>query len=516
MLSFTTTPLVIAVILLQFAVLYMLDRQGILKRIPVRKIAFALAVYLTMFGVAWAALADVWPEWDSSAIFDAASEFGVVGSRFYEPGRYVERFPHQLAYILLVHAVEVTVGHRYAVMECINALAAGLLGYAIVMLTSALFTSRRVANIAAFLLFGFFPLVFYSTFAYPNMISLAFAAWAMLFQAKALMRLREDEGRNGKMAPASCVRQAFTMQSRMYVIRYIAGSALCAAASYLFKSSMLLVLVAMVVVWIGYGLRNWRCLARSFVSLGALVALMVCCVAGVSTINGYAELRTGIDTSRAMPSSAYIAMGFNHDSKGWYTGFLWSLDEGDETTYDPARYDEVARQLIAEETSRMVEQPLDALVFFATKYCSEWCDPTSESLLASNWSISPSDLVMSERVMSPLLKSIYYGPVHQAIVFFLDGWQSLVLISALVAVLRGWRALNRADEGIAFTIDRLAPMLYVAGLALFYVVWEAKAQYTMPGYVMLVPYAAVGIAYITKRIDTALLHRGLCRTHSRG
>lgn len=500
--------MVFIVMVLQFLVVFELDRRRTLGRLSVRKMAFVLAVYLTVFGVAWAVLADVWPEWDSSAIFDTAREFGVEGSRFYEPGRYVERFPHQLAYILLVHVVDACIGHEYAVMEALNALAAGLLGYAMVMLANTFFANRRVANISALLLFGFFPLVFYSTFAYPNMISLTFAAWAMLCQAKVLVLLK-TEACNPGQGDKSAWRH-------MRVLGYLVGFALCATASYLFKSSMLLALVAMLVVWVGYGLRNWRRPVRALASLGAVAALLVCCTIGVKTVNGYVEMRTGIDTSRAMPSAAYVSMGLNQDSQGWYTGFLWSLDNGDETTYDPERYDAAARSLITEELSHMAEDPCSAFTFFATKYCSEWCDPTSESLLASNWSTSPTELVMAERPMNPVLHAVYYGPVHQTIVAFLDGWQSLVLIAALVAVMRGWRRLNRSDGNIALNIDRLAPLLYAAGLALFYVIWEAKAQYTMPAYVMLVPYAAVGIAYMSKKFDEAFSRKRMRRQHSRG
>ena len=475
-LSFTTAPIAIAVMVAQTVVIWLLWRSGMFRRINERSLALVLAAYALVVGMAWALIADVWPEWDSSAIFDAAKAFGEEGSTFYQPGRYVERFPYQMPYILLVHYVDVLIGHRYVAMEGINALATAWMYYLLVMLAKELFQKRHITNICAVLLFCYLPPLFFTTFAYPNVIAFAFCVFAMVCQVRALKAMVLD--RSGELSGR---------KYRRTVVVNIIGCALGAAMGYLFKSSMLLVLVAMACVWLIFAIK-----IRHLLPLLGVVATICLCWIGSTGVNLYVEAKTGIDTGRAMPTKAYIAMGLNQQSGGWYDGFLWSLDNGDESTYDPEAYERAAQEKIDEELQAFANDPAAAVTFAVTKFLTQWCDPTSESLLASNWNTSPSDLVMAERDAHPIARAVYYGPVHDALVAFLDGLQTLILIGALVAVIADPRARR---------IERMTPLLYAAGLALFYVVWEAKAQYVMTAYIALILFAAAGVAYIIERIE---------------
>ena len=484
-LSFTTAPVALVSIVCIVGVMTVLAKLGVLDRIDERKFAIALAAYTLIIGVGWAVLADVWPDWDSGALFDAGRTFGEQGVTYYEPGRYVERFPYQMTYVMVIHLMSLITSHYYAAMEVLNAVFTAWLAYLIAAIAREVFRDRRITNICIILQILYLPPIFYTTFAYPNIISLAFAACAMLCQIKAIRVLELAGG-------ASTARE-----SRSFWLNVV-GFCIGCVLSYLFKSSMLLALVAMCVVWLVYAAKRLR-----IAPVVAVVAMVCACAIGVSAVNGFVERTCGISTSRGMPATAYISMGLDMDTTGWYNGFLWSLDNGDETTYDPEAYDLAARNEIQASIERFADDPVDAVRFFAIKFCSEWCDPTSESLLASNWShASPGVAVMSERPMTPLLRAIYYGPVHEMIVGMLDGMQTLIMGGALATVVIGictrrrstpmWR---RAD------IASMGPLLYAAGLGLFYVIWEAKAQYTLPAYIVLIPFAAAAVGYLVHRIS---------------
>lgn len=483
-LSFTTAPIAIISMVLIVGFIWILCKMGLLDRIDERRFALLLAGYTLLAGVAWAVLADVWPDWDSGALFDAGRTFGEQGVHYYEPGRYVERFPYQMTYVMVIHVMSLITSHYYAAMEVLNALFTAWLAYLIAAIAREVFQNRRITNICIVLQFLYLPPIFYTTFAYPNMISLAFAAFAMLCQVKLIRAYEGHRSGDQKLCPKRAT--------------YAAGFCLGCAFSYLFKSSMLLALVSMGVVWVVYAVR-WL----KVTPLIVVLAMAGACALSVMAVNGYVEYRTGISTSRSMPSSAYISMGLDLETTGWYNGFLWSLDNGDETTYDPDAYDAAALAEIRGSIETLLADPAFAAAFFAEKYCSEWCDPTSESLLASNWShASPGVDVMSERPLIPLVRAVYYGPLHEAIVVLLDGMQTLIMGGSLVAVVAGIRARRRTNaQGWQLQIGDMAPLLYAAGLGLFYLVWEAKAQYTLPAYIVLIPFAAAAVSYLIQAVD---------------
>lgn len=463
--SYAQAPLAIAGVVAVVALAVALVRTGAIDRIPERRLRRALVVYALVFAIVWAYLiARSWPEWDSKDLINASRELLWPDSGFFARGGYVYRFPYQLPFIYLIKVFDlVTLHHPYVLLEALNIGFTAWLYWLIPAFAKEAFGSRRVTVAATLICFVMLPPLFNVTFVYPNATATALAMLAMLLQLRAIRR--GDLGR-------------------------AVASAAVAIVAYLFKSTMLLVVAAMAVTWLAQAVR-----ARSPRQLAGVVALAVCYVLGTKALGLAAAIVPGMDTSQGMPASAYVVMGLTEKSdgsanEGWYTGYIWDI-EGEQ--YSPEAYREDASARISQRLGELAADPAHAAGFFATKFASEWCEPTHEALLASNWAISGTEGVpaMADRNMNAAARAIYYGPVNQVLLALMDIVQSAIAVFALVWACVSWR---KADSAL------LSPMLCAAGTGLFYLMWEAKSQYTLHAYVMLIPFAAAGLIWLAGRV----------------
>ncbi|AEB06361.1 hypothetical protein Corgl_0234 [Coriobacterium glomerans PW2] len=475
--SFSRAPLVVAGIAVILAFLLRVCGRGVLVRIDERKLAIGVVVYALIAGTIWVLSARVWPDWDSLDLINAALEMGQRGSIFYEHGGYLYRFPYQMGYVFLIRLVSLVAhGHTYLLLEALNIVFTAWILYLVIAITRELFASRRAVGICCVLCLLFLPLIFYVTFAYAIAIGLAFALLGLLLQIRAIARGSKRLGFE---------------------------SALAISASCILKSNMLVALAAMAVVWLCH-LIGYRALS-SACGLATLLAVYATASLSISLIT----LRIcGMETSHGIPTSVPIAMGLSDtggENYGWYNGYSWKYDA---EHYSVERYDREARTIIRSQVDRFVADPGYAWTFFSKKYWSEWCMPTYESLLASNWrgSSRPEVPVMTKRPYTPLARIVYYGALHDAILGMLDVLQTLIIAGALIEVIsdriRCRRDQRRRDPGCAsdavhrggLRVQHMGPLLFAAGSALFYLFWEAQSQYVMPAYVALLPFAAGGIS----------------------
>lgn len=463
--SYAQAPLAIAGVIAVAALAVALVRTGAIDRIPERRLRRALVIYALVFGAVWAYLiARTWPEWDSKDLINASRELLWPDSGFFTRGGYVYRFPYQLPFTYLIKIFDlVTLHHPYVLLEALNIGFTAWLYWLIPAFAEEAFGNKRATVATTLMCFAMLPPLFNVTFAYPNAMATTLAMLAMLLQLRAIKR---DD------------------------LRLAVASAALAILAYLFKSTMLLAVAAMAVAWVAQAVR-----VRSPRQLAGVATLAICYVLGTKALGLAASIVPGMDTTQGMPASAYVVMGLTEKTdgtanEGWYTAYIWDIAGED---YSPEAYQEDAKARISQRLGELSADPAHAVHFFATKFASEWCEPTHESLLASNWAISGTEGVpaMADRNMSAVARAIYYGPGNQMLLALMDVVQSAIAVFALVWACASWR---RVDSAL------LAPMLCAAGTGLFYLVWEAKSQYTLHAYVMLIPFAAAGLVWLAERI----------------
>ena len=234
-------------------------------------------------------------------------------------------------------------------------------------------------------------------------------------------------------------------------------------------------------------------------ALAAIVIVIVCYLGNGLIISGVAA-GFGMSTDNGMPRTVWIAMGMqpqtnpNSNNHGWYNGYPTSWTPED---YDLDEISADAEQSIRDSIDSFVEDPAYAAEYFGKKFISEWTEPTYESMLASFWnSAGPGRAVMSQRPMTVMQRSVYAGKAHTIIEVLLDCLQTLIAVCAAFCLIRNRRQLK---------VEQLAGVLVPLGIGILYLVWEAQSQYIMPAYLMMIPYAGLGLSAFADIVSRTLM-----------
>lgn len=450
------------------AVVALLNRCNVLERINVNVLSWIVCCYMIVAGTAWAIASDTFPAYDSLDLINAAKELGTDDMPMWN-GWYMERYPYQMPFVMVIRLLLEMVGdgQLYIALEFLNAICAGATALLLVRLSRRLFSDKAAVMTGLFSFF-FLPLFLYSTFAYGNVPSLPFALAAILWQAK-------------------------FVETNTW--RHLIFASMAITVSVLLKSTMIVVLMAMCLIFLLHAMvkRNWHGIAGIIVPIVVYAA----CSHGFFAVM---EKKYDVVTDNGLGKTTWIAMGLQGDeygnrlpdapswvtgsvNPGWYNGYPW----GWKTDYNPEVAAVDSEESIKQSLTRFAHNPAFAIRFLANKQATVWLDPTYEALVNGNWSVVPtnySPTPMSDRPMTHLVRSVYYGKTNAVILRASDAFQFLTLAAA-VAVLIGLRQ--------RFRIERLLPITVCLGIFCIYVLWEAKAQYAMPAYVALLAYSGQGL-----------------------
>ena len=116
---------------------------------------------------------------------------------------------------------------------------------------------------------------------------------------------------------------------------------------------------------------------------------------------------------------------------------------------------------------------------------SQWCEPTFGGIWINQFD--------KNIVVSSYMDSILNGhKLGKILVWILDIVQSIIYILALIYVF-----MNRKNRNIYVWLPATA---FIGGF-LFHMLWEAKGQYTFTYFILLIPYAAIALKNIVKKIE---------------
>ena len=472
--TYTTESVAITAIgaFIGLAFLVVLNITGVLDRVPAEKTIRYLAVYLLFASVFWFVIANTWPDWDSRDLFGAAAQLGHRNSTLWAHGWYMERYPFQIPYTLFLKICLYVFGsNAYVAIEVINSICIAATGYLLSKYTLLAF-GNAAGNIAVIVNALFLPAIFYSTFAYGNPVSMPFAVAAMLIQ---LLYFRKPQKRK-----IACIAVLLTI-------------------SILLKSTMIVALFAMVIVWVVVSVKKRR--IRDVVACVSVFVIYVLCSHG---INYAVAQKYNVITDNGLSKIAWIAMGLRAnqypvvpDMPGYYDAFVWKW-YGD--SYDPNRAIDDSKQSLQYTWDVFSSDPKYALEFMAKKLSIEWADPSYESLLSSNFAAEGPQKpgIMSERPMTPILRSIYYGKLNRFAWIEMDALQFLTFAGAAVLLYR-----RRCE----LTIEIMTPLITCLGIAFIYIFWEAKSQYIMPIAQFSIIYSSSGLYLLSLSISQKIKNK---------
>lgn len=304
------------------------------------------------------------------------------------------------------------------------------------------------------LLLCYLPFTFYITFVYGTIPGFAFSSMALYYEHHFL--------KTGRWKT------------------FFASAASICAAIFL-KSNYLIVLAAMMIYLLTWGV--FRKKAAFFAAAGLLLLLysgsgrlMNLCI---STI-------TGGPVSEGAPMLAWVEMGLQEGKRapGWYNGY--NIKVFSDNDLDPERALAAVKEDLGETLKGFLEEPERAKDFFLMKTASIWAEPTFQSLWIQ-------EIKGNSWLLPGFTESLFQedGMLNRIYVTFFNYIQTLVYVGALLFFL-----LRRGH----ITWEQLMPAVIFIGGFLFHIVWEAKGQYTVCYFILLIPYAVSGLKEAVDRL----------------
>ncbi len=310
------------------------------------------------------------------------------------------------------------------------------------------------------------PLILYSSFVYGEIPS--FAA----FSAGLLLLLGLLRGKISRTVPGGvCCLFLFTLSVMLR------------------KNTLILILAVLItVILTALAKRRQRLL---LLALGCAV----CCFFALPLTRFWLEQRSGSSLSAGVPPMSYFAMGMQESSRGngWYNAF--NFDTYQACDMDTERTNEASQAAIRERLSYFKANPGYAASFYLHKYLSQWTDGTYASRQAT---------LATFGGRREFFNRIYEGEYSPYFISFCNVYQNILYLGAFLFALGAFfpgpsEKTSASDRRPGFPLYVYLGMIGVFGGFLFHMIWEANSRYILPYGLLLMPYAAYGLARAAER-----------------
>ncbi|MDO4797361.1 MAG: hypothetical protein Q4A01_04980 [Coriobacteriales bacterium] len=189
----------------------------------------------------------------------------------------------------------------------------------------------------------------------------------------------------------------------------------------------------------------------------------------------------------------WITMGAQESdlASGWWNNYNW--DSYMDARHNTAAQEQVAKRDLVLALQEMREGEGGMVGFYLRKTASQWNNPTFEGfwIVQSGGIGNPSDLIAN---------SVGNDAWMAQFSVYLHVLQFLIIVGAVCwAVTLGWGS-QEARTGVVLAI------VFVGGFAC-HLLWEAKCQYTLPYFELLIPLAALGYARLMGYAMSRRMHR---------
>lgn len=400
-------------------------------------------------------ITDFRPQYDPGSVYDAA---GCLLRGDYTPwqrGEYLYTFPFQNGLVLLEVTFWLLLGEKaYLGIQVYNLILWYATIHGLCYLTKQYF-GKNVAKIGYVLLLAFVPMWAYVTYCYGTVPGLAFSVFAMCFENR--------YEQNGKW-------------------KELLFCGLCLFVAIMYKSNYEVFAIAIGIMLLLHSIKKatWK-------PLVGIVVIIAAVLLEIKLIPYILHLITGADTGNGIPMIAWIAMGLKESNiaPGWYNRFTVLAYE--ECGYDIAAVTERSVASIKETLSLFGENTAYAISFFGRKIASMWSSPELECFTTIN--------KMNVGGTLPYwMKDILYngGLLNTGLLLLLDVFQSVTYALVLLYLLLSGKKI-KIEQGVL--------LITFLGGFIFHLFWEGKCQYSIPYYVLLLPYAAKGLEDATHRLQ---------------
>lgn len=416
------------------------------------------------------------PAADAWSVYSAAGRLATGDTSVIHPtDSYLSYYPQQVGLMAFFEILirlwkfPPTYLHAYHFIKCLYVVLTCIIVYYQYATVHLLWEDDRADCIYLILAGANLPLIMYSSFVYGETPSFAALSVGLFYLLK-LFKSTE------KSSDASSDADSAQKGSRRTLLYGLLSLVTLTLAVMLRKNS-LVIIIAVVLVTALEALKNRRPRLLLFAALCTACSLTI-----LPATQKIYELRSGSTLRSGVPAMSYFAMGMQESSRGngWYNGFNFNTYQ--ETGMDAAATSDISIQFIDERTNYFLEHPDEAVDFYWNKYLSQWADGTYASRQATLATLGG---------RHPLVESFYSGANSRFYIGYNNLYQTLIYLGCFACVLT---ALLKKREHLLY---EYLGMIGVFGGFLFHMIWEANARYIFLYGLLLLPYAACGIARLS-------------------
>ncbi|MBR3971078.1 MAG: hypothetical protein IKJ87_08375 [Ruminococcus sp.] len=438
----------------------------LMKKIPLAaEVAIVMAWTIT-FGSIWIFSVALSPTEDSFRVTDAAICFsnGNYGP-LAEEERYFRNYSYQLGYVLF-NEIIINIAKLFGeiknliFLEIINVFLLAFSYAAIIIINSRIFRDSRVRHITSLLLmFAAQPIIF-SSFLYGIIPGFTFAVFALMFMILYLQKNKIIYG----ILMVIFLAISVMIKTNNYIILAAIG---CIVFVMMFKRKKFVI---------------------DTILLSAAFAISVSVNPAVKT---YYEHRANVDLGESVPFTSWFDMGIHEamNAPGWYNP-TFTLRTFEKSNYDAEIATEKSKESIRNQIQYFKDNPQYRKEFFYQKFMSQWNETTYQSI----WN---NKIRQHYYPMSPAAEWVC-GAGEKSVKQYMDYYAQLIFAACMAGLIACLK--NRNFLSVTFPVVILGGMLY-------HILAEAKSQYSLPYFILMIGFAAYGIVsaydYFKKRTGSS-------------
>lgn len=433
----------------------------------VAKAAGVIGVVGVIMAAAWILATRFLPGSDPAKVCEVASQWMAGDFSAFEQGEYLFCYPFQSGIVLFYYLLSRLFGDgNYVAMQFVNLFALAAVYYLLYKIFSKFWKNEEKVLLISYLaLILWVPLMFYVTYLYGILPGMACSLGAV-YQALCYLEKRKWW--------------------------YMFPAALLMGMATVLKMNCLIYLVA-IGCFLAYDAIDSLLISRQkgkqwIVSL-AFVAAMGLGVYGCNqATNAYVEHLSGYEMPEGEVMISWVVMGLSEapNAPGNYNGYIGNVFF--DNNFDTKLATEQSISDLKAILKRMVQSPIDSgITFFARKTAYQWNDPTFIAM--ERMEGRQSTIEVSSRI-----RDLIEGQGEVVLSVILNFVQTVILMGMLFYLFftRKSRNLN----------ELLVAVVFLGGY-LFHMVWESSASYTIPYFILLIPYAVRGFAEYGRWADQA-------------
>lgn len=450
-----------SIILIFVAGKLLINKTTLLKKIDsldYKKTRKIILLAICLMGSFWSLSLNLSARVDQLYIQQAVYSSAWGNFESFKSSGYMDLYPNQAGFFIISCLISKVFGtYNYLAFGIINSICLALF-YKELSDIGHVFKMKDREKLAL-LLSGvlFTPLIMYSAFVYGTIIGIYFAALSMRLMIQYM---------NQKTGAYKAV------LSLVFMVISISA-----------KSNYLIFMVALAIYVIVKALSGSpKDRVKSLWAIGLIVAYFMATSVPILIL----QKVSGEPYNQGASSWSWIAMGMQENSQNYAGGFNgFNEDTYRYTNYMSEPQSEIAKEEIKISLNQFASNPTYALNFYTRKTIHQWADPAYKGY----YLVQALD---RGRNMAPLSYALMTPQAQNVFIKFLDVFQVLIYLGTASFI---WT--KRKDSNFAQWM--LFPMTFIGGF-LFHIIWEAKSEYSISYFVMLLPVGILGFIELMKAI----------------